>query len=436
MMRSLVVACILFISTGIQVFSQNVRKEIFTSPEKSGGVNYAYPFSPDNATFSPPSGYRPFYISHFGRHGSRYLVSDNDYSKVLEVFESAEREGNLTELGKDVHQRLIRIWKSVEGKGGTLTPLGMAQMEEIAGRIVQEYPEVFSNNGTYTAVSTTVGRCIHSMKLFSEKIMNMNKGLYIKQDADEKHMQYLNFHTQQAVNFRYAADTWKEEYKLFEKEHVKPQRILKSLFLEADSATKNLEPAAFMFGLFAIAGNLQNTDLNISLYDIFEKKELFNLWQCKNYSLYVQYANAAINKGIMMENAMPLLEDILKKADEAINSKSKGASFRFGHDGNIIPLAMLLHVENTYESVSNPNRYFKYWNDYRVAPMAANIQMIFYRNEELDDIRVKFLYNEKVVSIPVIAGKEFPFYKWDDVKRFYSSLLKNRKFEPSKSDKQ
>ena len=65
--------------------AQTTKEEIFTSLEKSGGVNFVYPYHTNKYT-EAPKGYLPFYISHFGRHGSRYLTNENDYLSVLNLF--------------------------------------------------------------------------------------------------------------------------------------------------------------------------------------------------------------------------------------------------------------------------------------------------------------------------------------------------------------
>ncbi|MCH7402704.1 histidine phosphatase family protein [Belliella kenyensis] len=412
----------------ILVYAQDVRKEIFSTIEKSGGVNYAYTIPNDIEVIVPPTGYVPFYISHFGRHGSRYLVSDKEYLKVINVFEKADSEQILTPLGQDVFNRLKIIYSQVEGNGGELTPLGKRQMKEISERMFEKYPNVFTQNAQITAVSTTVGRCINSMELFCEGLREMNPALNINMDSHENHMDYLNHHTSQAVQFRYAKDTWMPEYELFEESYIIPDRLIKSLFLSAEHFGPEFKPSSFMFDLFEIAGNMQNTMIDISLYDLFQKEELYNLWQAKNYQLYVKYGNAAINGGMMMENAMPLLNDILNKAENVISNGQVGASFRFGHDGNIVPLAMLLHIQGTYNSVANPQDYANFWNDFKVAPMAANIQIVFYRHPEEKDVLVTFLYNEQPVSVPPIKTSIFPFYKWSDVNTFYQSLIQ----KPSK----
>ena len=45
------------------------------SLERLGGVYYAYPVT-ETTLADAPEGYEPFYISHYGRHGSRWLPND------------------------------------------------------------------------------------------------------------------------------------------------------------------------------------------------------------------------------------------------------------------------------------------------------------------------------------------------------------------------
>ena len=43
---------------------------------------YAYPV-PSVEQTAPPAGYKPFYLSHYARHGSRFLINPDDYEKPL-----------------------------------------------------------------------------------------------------------------------------------------------------------------------------------------------------------------------------------------------------------------------------------------------------------------------------------------------------------------
>lgn len=404
------------------VFGQTSEQELSATPEKTGGVYFAYPTKDKLKQTSPKKGYKPFYISHLGRHGSRYLVSDADYKSMLVVFEDALRQNGLTPLGADVHKRLSKVWLEAEGHGGDLAPLGVRQLRGIAERMYHAYPEVFTNNVLISARSTTVIRCILSMDAFCERLKELNPTLQTTREASNKYMSYLNFHTNEAVEFRSAKDTWRKDYQHFEESHIQPKRLVRSLF--SDSAyIEKLNQKAILLGLYEIAGGMQNIETQLSFYDLFEKKELFDLWQCRNYRLYVEYANAAQNQGIMMENAKPLLKDILEKANEVISTKGKGATLRFAHDGNLVPLTLLLHLQDCYNSVAEPSEYYKLWSDFKVAPMAGNVQIIFFRKPHSDDILIKFLLHEQEILIPTLKTDIAPFYHWQDLERYWKSLL-------------
>ena len=133
--------------------------------EQMGGVYYAYPVT-TTLLAQPPKGYEPFYISHYGRHGSRWLTSDARYIWVNEQFADTK---NLTRLGKSVRKRLEKVWKNAKGNGGKLTPLGARQHRAIAKRMYQNFPQLFTPDAHITAHSSVVGRCRSSMLAFVDE---------------------------------------------------------------------------------------------------------------------------------------------------------------------------------------------------------------------------------------------------------------------------
>ena len=112
--------------------------------EKLGGVYYAYPVTEAKLEVAP-EGFEPFYISHYGRHGSRWVTSDKRYIWVNQQFENQK---NLTKLGKDVPKRLEKVWKNAKGNGGKLSPLGGRQHRGIAHRMYQNFPQLFTSDGS------------------------------------------------------------------------------------------------------------------------------------------------------------------------------------------------------------------------------------------------------------------------------------------------
>ncbi|MBO6060228.1 MAG: histidine-type phosphatase, partial [Bacteroidaceae bacterium] len=65
----------------------------------------------------------------------------------------------------------------------------------------------------------------------------------------------------------------------------------------------------------------------------------------------------------------------------------------------------------------------KGWLNYKVFPMGANIQFVFYRkNVDDTDVLVKVLLNENEVTLPV-KSKTAPYYKWSEVRDYYLQKL-------------
>ena len=112
---------------------------LFAQYEKMGGVYYAYPVT-ETEFRAAPEGYQPFYISHYGRHGSRWMTSDRRYEWICQQFDDTQ---NLTKLGKDVRKRMAKVWKNAKGNGGKLSPLGGRQHRGIASRMYQNFPQLF-----------------------------------------------------------------------------------------------------------------------------------------------------------------------------------------------------------------------------------------------------------------------------------------------------
>ena len=67
------------------------------SNEQMGGIYYAYPEYKAAKYTAVPEDFIPFYMSHYGRHGSRWMTSDARYEWIISQF--ADKR-NLTKLGK------------------------------------------------------------------------------------------------------------------------------------------------------------------------------------------------------------------------------------------------------------------------------------------------------------------------------------------------
>lgn len=414
--------CIIALMGADAIFAQTTRQEMYDNIENTAGVYLAYPVTESHNT-PAPNGYKPFYISHMGRHGSRYLINESDYTNPLNTLKTANEAGVLTPLGKQVLDKLEEIYVEADGRAGDLSPLGVKQHKAIAARMYVAYPQVFTNDAEMTAHSTMVMRCAMSMTSFCEGLKEKNPKLNIVKEPSNRNVRYLSFQNQAMKDYNSASGPWRVEYKRFEPAHTHPDRLMASLFSDTAYVAREVNPHDLMWQLYWITIDLQNVETPGELYSIFTPEELFDLWQSFNYRMYAQVGNCELSKGAVIQSSKVLLNDIITRADAKVKSGKNGADLRFGHDINIIPLAAVLGFEGCDACVPMPEGLYEVFADYKVSPMAANIQMILFRNKK-GDVIAKFMHNEKEVAIP-IPTDNFPFYKWDEVKAYYQGVIDN-----------
>ncbi|MDE5957150.1 MAG: histidine phosphatase family protein, partial [Muribaculaceae bacterium] len=323
--------------TALSLPAQSTKEETLSDLNRTGGVYYAYPVTESHNT-PAPKGYEPFYVSHYGRHGSRYLISDSDYRSVADKLHEADRAGALTPLGRDVMQRVDSVMVETSLRGGDLSPLGVRQHRDIAERMYRAYPQVFRDGTDISARSTLVVRCVLSMDAFCERLKELNPKLDITRESSQRYMGYLCHHSDESNAWRDDPRNFKEEYRKFEQSHTNPGRLVASIFSDPKFVARNVNPHDFMWGLYWIASGMQDIETELDFYDLFTADELYDLYQCFNYRFYASDGNYAPAEGLLINNAAPLLQNIIDSADAAIAAGKPTATLRFGHDGNVIPL--------------------------------------------------------------------------------------------------
>ena len=116
----------------------------------------------------------PFYITHLGRHGARFPTSGKALNRVNEMLESAQRENRLTTGGITLLSIIQNLSKTFAGQWGKLSVVGEEEQQGIARRIIERYPQLFSDSAKVQAIATYVPRCIHSMDAFLACMVEFN----------------------------------------------------------------------------------------------------------------------------------------------------------------------------------------------------------------------------------------------------------------------
>lgn len=406
------------------ITAQTAKEEIFADIHRSAANHYAYP-EPHFTMTVAPAGYKPFYLSHYARHGSRYRVNPDDYKKPLEILRGAEKDGVLTELGKKTLCVVDSLSRMAKGRYGELTRLGARQHREIAHRMYKNFPEVFQGAAEVDARSTVVIRCILSMTAECLQLQSQNPKLQIKNDASYHDMYYMNNEDEYFRQQRREKEVLAVKAD-FRKKHMHPKRLMKSLFNSEDYVKWKVDADKLMGYLFELAIILQNHDTDIELYSLFTKEECYDLWLISNLNWYVDCGPSPLTQGKMPYLEANLLENILNTADTCVVKKENSATLRFGHESCVLPLACLLELGDCAYQTTDVNRLADVWRNYRIFPMACNIQLVFYRKKGNDDILVKVLLNEQEMKLPVETNS-VPYYHWKDVERYYREKLESFK---------
>ncbi|MGM9737667.1 MAG: hypothetical protein ACI3ZT_04545 [Candidatus Cryptobacteroides sp.] len=181
----------ILLSSGIAA-SQNYVERVKENPAIASGVYH--PYHTGNLSDTPaPKGYKPFYISHFGRHGSRYHTLLKYFDAGKDGLEKAARAGILTADGKALQTDFLTVMNEHNGLEGELSPLGAKEHKGVARRMYQRFTPVFNSRSRkeIDCVSSNIRRCIISMANFTESLDDQNPGLDFTFHTGDKYFAYI-----------------------------------------------------------------------------------------------------------------------------------------------------------------------------------------------------------------------------------------------------
>lgn len=415
---------------------------IAENPDRAANNMHSYEFFPIEDT-PAPKGFKPFYITHYGRHGSRYEQNSTFARTAQQGFAYLDRLGLLTQEGKDLWEMVNTVVDAHKGMEGSLTPRGAREHKTLAARMYERFPDVFKGKDRteVDCFSSTNFRCIVSMCNFT----NMLKEKFPKGDftftSTEKYMSYIN----PSLSVQRPTDPPRpprSSSMSFSRPTTSPTvqpwiaasgtpgydftRFLTPLFTDLDQALKILgNPESFVRAIYQTGAYCQDVDfLGIDIYrNYFTPEELVYFWASGNDSNYRMWAGSVENGDVVRYAIIPLMNDFIEKADAAIQPGShRAADLRFGHDTSILPLFALMGIDDLQ------HRHFPYneahnngWYAFFQVPMATNIQMIFYQNKK-GEVLTKVLYNEKEVTFEGINAVSGPYYRWSELKAHFQKL--------------
>jgi hypothetical protein len=417
----------LFLCVAQGLGAQTVIDLIKANPAYASCNYNTYPDSIPNNLTPSPKGKKPFYISHYGRHGSRYISSRSGYDIPFKMIAHADSVNELTPTGERVFDEMKLIMADTERRWGELTSYGKTQHRKIARRMLERFPEVFRDDARVSCVSTIVPRCIESMGVAMTEMKQVNPKLRITMVASQRNQWYMN-HQDRKLRKNYMTPEAKKAYDAYISSRLGNSRLMELIFKNPDIVKEIVDDEKFNYYLMKMGLFQQNTHLyrNTYLKDLFETDELYQMWQIDNVLWYIQHGACKLNGGKQPTSQRFLLRQLIADADSCIRLDKPGAQLRFGHDTVLLPLVCLMGINGFDLATDNFDELEeKGWWCSSVFPMAANLQFIFYRSSPRDkDVLMKVLLNEQEATLP-IATDCAPYYHWADVRSYCLGKLEN-----------
>lgn len=407
--------------------AQDFRTRTRENIDRFAGVYHSYEYIP-TADTPAPKGYKPFYVSHYGRHGSRHQIGSSG-TRPYETIQKAEQAGLLTEAGERLAADMLRIYTEHQGMDGELSMRGGREHQAIAARMQARFPDAFRDKSR-TRVhcqSSTVPRCLLSMANFTGSLKDKAPALKFDYITGEKYLDLL------AHDYFGEDDYSARKSELNDsiaKANIDPSRVMRTYFKDDPKVQEIIpNPWSFMRYLFLYAAICQDLEYELGGLDLkhyLTEDEIMSLAVTYNERTYGSYANSVDFGDRITWAAKWLVEDFIARAEYAMDPGSDtAADLRFGHDTGVLPLACLLGLEGVADRYPMGQAYKNGYCIWERVPMGTNLQMVFYRDRK-GDVLVKILYNEQEMKIPAVKAYNGPYYRWEDLRAHLVSISEDK----------
>ena len=415
-----------FVALAVAAWAQgtSASDQLKADPRKAYGTDYPYTFTTEKLT-KAPKGYKPFYISHYGRHGSRYYWNAYLYRELDSLLTTAHRKQLLTAEGEAFYERFEAAKDELTTGVSELSDLGWEQHQRIARVMYNNFPEVFKKGGNVLAISSLTGRCVLSMSGFCQELVQCNPKIEIREQSSrftldgvvpgDRQNPVKHDVPKPKPRFEKNRDQFKGVEKLRE-------MVIARTFKSTDELTER--PASGRSKeqvLHHIGSNLIN--LYTSLPNIGHEGMMGNLITDEEVAREWEGANLGSYSWLFPDQyvMIPILQDIIRKANAVLDGSSDHiADLRFGHDNCLGPLHILMGINGADRDPEDPYEVKNCYQNWETCK-ACNMQLIFYRKgRSNDDVLVKCLLNGREASLPV-PTESYPYYKWSDFRQFYTA---------------
>jgi len=388
-------------------------EQLKSDPRKAYGTDYPYSYEAQTMT-KAPKGYKAFYISHYGRHGSRYYWNDALYRELDSLLTKAHRQHQLTPEGEAFRTKYDAAKRELAVSVSELSDLGWEQHQYIARTMYRDFKEVFKNGGDVYAISSLTGRCVVSMASFCEELKQCNPKIEIRMQSARKVLDGVKPDDRQnplRQTYPKSRPRFEQNRQQFKYNDDLRERIIPRVFTSTEGLPGT--PHHIASNLINLYTSLPSIGHEGMMGNIITDQELAARWENENLGGYTWVFEPRYDM-------IPILRDIIKKADNVLSGQTKRlADLRFGHDTCLGPLTVLMGINGADIDPEDPYEVKNCYQTWETCK-ASNLQLIFYRSKKAGDpILIKCLLNGIESTLP-LPSDLFPYYRWDDFKTFYT----------------
>ncbi|MCR5002883.1 MAG: histidine phosphatase family protein [Bacteroidales bacterium] len=423
-MKKLAIA-VLCILAGVSALAQSndpapgtTRARIEANPVLLYGEYGVY--VPGESLSRAPRGYKPFYIAIYCRHGARYALQETVYEDILEVFTTARDSSKLTPAGEDFLRRYEKFYPHVAHKGGLISEKGKRQLYDMGVKMVKDYPTVFKGRTEARGVATAITRTQESLKAFIAGVKETDPEFSTTYDAGDQYNSLLlprAAPVAEKINLEFTPEAIASR-SAFSEKCLDPAAFAAKFFTDVNFLSRHARPDKFQKWMRTFIIDIPSIDYEPEdkFEDIFTFDELYSLWRVWNYGGYLMLGNSPLMSDDCSSVSSESLKEIIEQADSDMAS-GIDLNMMFSHDVGLLPLLSYMNVGTFGARISDPERVEDYW-DSSYCTMAANLQLIFYRNRK-GDVLVKPLLNGNETTLPFQAV-DGPYYSWKAFKEYYN----------------
>ncbi len=385
-------------------------EQLKADPRKAYGTDYPYGFETKPLT-PAPLGFKPFYISTYARHGSRYYWNDRLYKQLDTLLNVAHERQLLTEEGEAFNARFREAEQELMTGISELTDLGWQQHQKIARTMYERFPEVFWKGGNVLAIASLSGRCVLSMSAFCQELVQCNPAIEIREQSSRSTLDATAPGDRQNPAYREwpkAKPRYEKNRQAFERDSTLHSKVISRVFKSTEGLPGNMIRIAD--NLVSLYTSLPSIGHEGMMDGILTDEDIVKHWETSNLGSYSWVFGDQYR-------AVPVLNDIIAKADAVLDgSCDRVADLRFGHDSYIGPMTVLMGLNGADRDPEDPYEVKDCYQNWQTSK-ASNIQLIFYRSDETPDILVKCLLNGSEATLP-IPTSTFPYYPWSALRTF------------------